>query len=1424
MGAGNSRLASFYYGDSRRTESHESDGGSDAGAVSPSTTPTTPSGSAHWKRRSSSASFSDRAHGGAAASTSSPSSSRDWTNGPTAESSSWSSSGRTSTDLVSQSFNSIGRMLAGLGGRGGYFSSTRALRCSHESYLARPSSLHDRILAFQYEGAFPDEDDGDDANTAAGEPWANDLGYVESLKDAADFLDSAYNEVHPGSVLLVNISPRLLRRQDLYRLFGENIVEFEAQWEWPRTVGVLPMDRLLTVCASIHNWLSMSPHNVVCLHARAGVGAGAAQLLRFVSACYLCYCGEYEFVTDALDGISSPPPAYSIRIMNGSTNATGGGGSGSGTGRIGSLGYGLGLGGGGVGGGGYQPPPSGSSIATAAQRRYAQWLVTALRAFTSTGHRRAPRLHRAQHVPMVLRGLGIAGALATNGQGGCRLYALVHCRGELVGVSFRRDGTPPEWHQAPSRFLRDAEGVGGGGGYIGGFAGRYEHGDEIVLELNQLLGGAFADIKGGSGVRVAGDVAVSVYHWTGDKDRDEANPVATFAFHTGFIEPGLIRGTRRQLDAADPKALPDSFFVDLKLELDASPPPTSKSGSQLSSLDEDNDVLSFGSSFGDELLEDMRTLDKEEEDDDAFTLTTGKAADVERWRQDQLKETLDRSESGVGVEFGGSAENGDGDDNDEFADERRQLMEQGAAAAAVLQGMGATSVSSLTIAAAAAEHSGKQHLISPLVSPTKAAKESPWKRKSPSRRRTPRSSASSDRGDVTLSPPVRTPLFGSDVSSTVPASVAAVAAEAEKEKEAEGGTSPGVVKSLSPVLALAHRRPTASALPARLTLSPFSPRPSNGSESSGSQDTPSKASTPRTVLHGSASQAHSQGPAAPPPPPEFGLRAVSVLSTGSNLGCPPPPPPPPPMKVGGALNSAGFLDVPKSARNAATKFGSSLRRVFWDKVVHIGGTWWEDIAAGQSGGDAQRPLTVAHEVALRLAFTVAATKPMSRRTKLSRVNAGKPSGAPTIVSVTRANNIGIMIGRFPMTASEMARAIATGNADVSVSLEQLNILMQAAPIEDEVTALTAYHGRPEDLTPPERFLFELSRVPRLHSKLRAVEFCLQFSEACQEISDALSAIQLACDEVRNSQGLKTILTVALAAGNALNEGTARGSAAGFTLDSLHKLSDVRSTIDRGDAKGEGPSTLLDFIVAVADEHINTMRAATLKKQGKQGAGDENGGEAVVPTFSLTSELKSCAMGGRWTQADLASALARIDMGMKQVRAEAEMAAARGGEKDDERRCAEALLRFLARANARREELRRQAAATNETYRALCAYVGEGGTAAPGPERAAACPAGLNGIPMPPPPPPPPPPLPPGTRLTGLTPPPRPPPTAPAASSRGTTRDPEEVFGSLWGFARAVDAARAKRRALDETREREKRRQEKGRQDAGDPKGEGTERR
>uniref|UniRef100_A0A2P2JTG4 FH2 domain-containing protein n=1 Tax=Rhizophora mucronata TaxID=61149 RepID=A0A2P2JTG4_RHIMU len=85
------------------------------------------------------------------------------------------------------------------------------------------------------------------------------------------------------------------------------------------------------------------------------------------------------------------------------------------------------------------------------------------------------------------------------------------------------------------------------------------------------------------------------------------------------------------------------------------------------------------------------------------------------------------------------------------------------------------------------------------------------------------------------------------------------------------------------------------------------------------------------------------------------------------------------------------------------------------------------------------------------------------------------------------------------------------------------------------------------------------KVPRVESKLRVFSFKIQFGSQISEFKKSLNTVNSACDEVRNSFKLKEIMKKILYLGNTLNQGTARGSAVGFKLDSLLKLTDTRAS-------------------------------------------------------------------------------------------------------------------------------------------------------------------------------------------------------------------------------------------------------------------------
>lgn len=463
-------------------------------------------------------------------------------------------------------------------------------------------------------------------------------------------------------------------------------------------------------------------------------------------------------------------------------------------------------------------------------------------------------------------------------------------------------------------------------------------------------------------------------------------------------------------------------------------------------------------------------------------------------------------------------------------------------------------------------------------------------------------------------------------------------------------------------------------------------------------------------------------------------------------------------------------------------------------------------------------LSPAHATALKLAFAAtpknaakrapsgggAASETTSDASGKKVGGRKKPPGAPTLVSTQRANNVAIVLQRLPGTPAELAGHVASGNASGALDRDALEALASCAPTSEEVDAFARMRASgtfPLDesaLTPPERFLAKMAQARRVREKMDCIAFALEFEDAVEAMFDALGAVKRACTEVRRSRSLRRVLAAALAAGNALNEGTPRGGALGFTIDSLHKLADVKSTFrssgddpdDEGASRdGEGAraaparvATLLDFVVAVADDDDENAEVS----ENSENSGDLPPGTTTLGTRerrSLAAELASCAAAARRSRGELANELARLETGAERVREEAEAsarAAAADAEKesasrdDSERRAAEAFAKFADQSEARRRTLRAEAAYVDEKYRQLCAWMGE---SAAGPGGAAA-----DGSP----------------------------------GDGGVVRDLDETFGGLHAFAEAVDAARARRsdarakqrerrKRAEEEREREKRR-------------------
>merc|ERR1712224_727143 len=92
-------------------------------------------------------------------------------------------------------------------------------------------------------------------------------------------------------------------------------------------------------------------------------------------------------------------------------------------------------------------------------------------------------------------------------------------------------------------------------------------------------------------------------------------------------------------------------------------------------------------------------------------------------------------------------------------------------------------------------------------------------------------------------------------------------------------------------------------------------------------------------------------------------------------------------------------------------------------------------------------------------------------------------------------------------------------------------------------------------------------------------------------------------------------------GNYMNGGSFRGGAAGFKLDALNKLVDVRSTTQKG-------KTLLDFVVKFTHENHPDVASTILAELEHVGRG------AKVAYSNIAVELMSLQRSMKATQAKL----------------------------------------------------------------------------------------------------------------------------------------------------------------------------------------------
>uniref|UniRef100_H3HAW7 FH2 domain-containing protein n=1 Tax=Phytophthora ramorum TaxID=164328 RepID=H3HAW7_PHYRM len=214
---------------------------------------------------------------------------------------------------------------------------------------------------------------------------------------------------------------------------------------------------------------------------------------------------------------------------------------------------------------------------------------------------------------------------------------------------------------------------------------------------------------------------------------------------------------------------------------------------------------------------------------------------------------------------------------------------------------------------------------------------------------------------------------------------------------------------------------------------------------------------------------------------------------------------------------------------------TKTRAFYWQqlKAEAIRGTIWEELEKEHSNQSNQDLLTLTEK-------------------ELELLETEFPPPA-----ASRSNNISIIVKQFRMSNAALRVAIMKMDSEV-LTLDRVQGLIKILPTEEEIAAISGFHGDPTTLNGAELVLKELITVPRLKQRLSALETKHQFPALVRDLQTKINKIRVASNEIAQSSELKTLLLVILQVGNKMNDGTARGGAKGFRLNDLTKLVQLKS--------------------------------------------------------------------------------------------------------------------------------------------------------------------------------------------------------------------------------------------------------------------------
>ncbi|XP_074617282.1 uncharacterized protein LOC141876525 isoform X2 [Acropora palmata] len=277
---------------------------------------------------------------------------------------------------------------------------------------------------------------------------------------------------------------------------------------------------------------------------------------------------------------------------------------------------------------------------------------------------------------------------------------------------------------------------------------------------------------------------------------------------------------------------------------------------------------------------------------------------------------------------------------------------------------------------------------------------------------------------------------------------------------------------------------------------------------------------------------------------------TTSLAAGSN------PPPPPPILAGGVPPPPPLMMEGTAFRTCAVQSKLKLRPFFWNKIPNnlVSNSLWVDAS--------DRTKSINLELLEDMFHVEEKEKnPNSVQAKAT---------AKTLLDPKRAQNLGIFLSGFKMTAKQIDEKLSQFRGEEALPMDQVIALKRFLPSAEEAEMYKNYKEDPSTLVPEDQFMMKLCEIKDLEKRLDLLLVVMEFPTQYEDLAPNVDNLLQACQQLYYSKNFLLVLEYVLSIGNILNSGSNRGGAYGFRLQSLPKLADIRGNNKK--------NTLLKFLI------------------------------------------------------------------------------------------------------------------------------------------------------------------------------------------------------------------------------------------------------